>query len=138
MFGFNYVIQNDIRGLLREFPDRTGVGTEETTGCGTRGKYATVPERGWMLSLNRSGVQVVVTDAQNLEGVYQDIRLLGAHFLGGGPVEPKHKGGDRELGNDLFKKLPHGDLGIKDLIIRPDDPYIHIAHGDKVFHNAAA
>ena len=68
----------------------------------------------------------------------KDIRLLGAHFLGGGPVEPQHKGGDRELGNDLFKKLPHGDLGIKDLIIRPDDPYIHIAHGDKVFHNAAA
>ena len=29
-------------------------------------------------TLNRSGVQVVVTDAQNLEGVYQDIRLLGA------------------------------------------------------------
>ena len=57
VFGFNYVVQNDIAGLLREFPDRTGVGTEETTGTGTRGKYATVPERGWMLSLNRSGVE---------------------------------------------------------------------------------
>ena len=57
VFGFNYVIQNDIEGLLREFPQRTGVGTEETTGSGTRGKYATVPERGWMLSLNRSGVE---------------------------------------------------------------------------------
>ena len=57
VFGFNHVVQNDIAGLLREFPDRTGVGTEETTGTGTRGKYATVPERGWMLSLNRSGVE---------------------------------------------------------------------------------
>lgn len=56
VFGFNYIVQNDIAGLLREFPERTGVGTEETTGSGTRGKYATVPERGWMLSFNRSGV----------------------------------------------------------------------------------
>ena len=56
VFGFNYVIQNNIQGLLREFPGRTGVGTEETTGSGTRGKYVTVPERGWMQSLNRSGV----------------------------------------------------------------------------------
>lgn len=57
VFGFNYIVQNDIDGLRREFPDRTGVGTEETTGSGTRGKYATVPERGWMLSHNRAGVE---------------------------------------------------------------------------------
>ena len=57
VFGFNYIVQNDIEGLLREFPGRTGVGTEETTGSGTRGKYATVPERGWMLSHNRAGVE---------------------------------------------------------------------------------
>lgn len=57
VFGFNYIVQNDIEGLRREFPLRTGVGTEETTGSGTRGKYATVPERGWMLSFNRGGVE---------------------------------------------------------------------------------
>lgn len=56
VFGFNYVIQNNISGLLAELPSHTGVGTEETSGCGTRGKYATDPETGAMLSFNREGV----------------------------------------------------------------------------------
>ena len=56
VFGYNYVIQNDISGMQKEFPSRTGVGTEETTGCGTRGKYATDSLEGWMLSHNRFGV----------------------------------------------------------------------------------
>lgn len=64
VFGFNYVIQNGIAGLMEEFPSRTGVGTEETTGSGTRGKYATVRETGAMLSLNRSGV-----DNQKMAGI---------------------------------------------------------------------
>ena len=56
VFGFNYVIQNDITGLRAEFPGRTGVGTEETSGCGTRGKYVTCRETGAMLSHSRNGV----------------------------------------------------------------------------------
>lgn len=56
VFGFNYVIQNNISGLLTELPSHTGVGTEETSGCGTRGKYATDLETGAMLSFNREGV----------------------------------------------------------------------------------
>lgn len=56
VFGFNYIVQNNIEGLRAEFPGRTGVGTEETSGSGTRGKYVTVPENGWMLSHNRNGV----------------------------------------------------------------------------------
>lgn len=57
VFGFNYVIQNNITGICAEFPSRTGVGTEETSGGGTRGKYVTDPENGWMLSHNRNGVE---------------------------------------------------------------------------------
>lgn len=56
VFGYNYVIQNPIEEYHKKFPDHAALGTEETTGAGTRGKYQTVPEKGWMLSLNRSGV----------------------------------------------------------------------------------
>ena len=56
VFGYNYVVQNAIEKFHLSYPERMGVGTEETTGSGTRGKYATDKERGWMLSLNRSGV----------------------------------------------------------------------------------
>lgn len=56
VFGFNYVVQNNIKGLRDELPGHTGVGTEETSGCGTRGKYVTNDKEGWMLNLNRQGV----------------------------------------------------------------------------------
>ena len=50
--GYNYIKQNYIDGDHRVRPERAAVGTEETSGSGTRGKYATVREKGWMLSLN--------------------------------------------------------------------------------------
>ena len=56
VFGYNYVVQNPIEEFHKSFPDRTAVGTEETTGCGTRGKYATDSSKGWLLSHNRAGV----------------------------------------------------------------------------------
>lgn len=53
LFGYNYIRQNPIDRNHVEHPLNCAVGTEETTGCGTRGEYSTVPEQGWMLSLNR-------------------------------------------------------------------------------------
>lgn len=57
VFGYNYVAQNPIEEFHKSFPDRTAVGTEETTGCGTRGKYATDSSKGWLLPHNRAGVE---------------------------------------------------------------------------------
>jgi beta-galactosidase len=37
--GFNYLIQGDIDEHHKEFPQQPGMGTEETTGSGTRGIY---------------------------------------------------------------------------------------------------
>ncbi len=51
--GYNYIVQNDIEGLKKEHPDWKGVGTEETSGCGTRDVYFTDPEEGWMASFNQ-------------------------------------------------------------------------------------
>ena len=50
--GYNYILQNPIDEHRRNFPQRIAVGTEETTGCGTRGVYA--PEPGRMPALNRA------------------------------------------------------------------------------------
>ena len=37
--GFNYIVQNDVDNRKKANPDWKIVGTEETTGCGTRGVY---------------------------------------------------------------------------------------------------
>jgi len=37
--GYNYVMQNPIDEHRKNYPDRIGYGSEETSGCGTRGVY---------------------------------------------------------------------------------------------------
>jgi len=54
VLGYNYIVQNPILEYRERFPEKTCVGTEETSGCGTRGRYETVPEYGWMRPINRS------------------------------------------------------------------------------------
>lgn len=56
VFGYNYIAQNPIEDFHKRYPGNAALGTEETTGSGTRGKYSTNPSMGWMVSLNRSGV----------------------------------------------------------------------------------
>ena len=53
VFGYNYIVQNPVDEYHEKFPDHCAVGTEETSGAGTRGRYLTVPEKGWMTPLNR-------------------------------------------------------------------------------------
>ena len=56
VFGYNYVVQNYIEEFHTRYPDHSAVGTEETTGSGTRGKYVTDESKGWFRSYNRTGV----------------------------------------------------------------------------------
>ncbi len=52
--GFNYIVQNDVDNRKKMNPTWKIVGTEETTGCGTRGVYFNSPaEPGHMVSMNR-------------------------------------------------------------------------------------
>ncbi len=52
--GFNYIIQNNVDERKRTNPAWKIVGTEETTGCGTRGVYFNTPDLpGRMVSMNR-------------------------------------------------------------------------------------
>ncbi len=53
--GFNYIVQNDVDNRKKNNPTWKIVGTEETTGCGTRGIYFEVDKKtGRMPSMNLS------------------------------------------------------------------------------------
>lgn len=52
--GYNYIRRNDPVGDHATHPKWVALGTEESTGAGTRGIYVTDPEKGWMKPLNRS------------------------------------------------------------------------------------
>lgn len=62
--GFNYIVQNDVENRKKANPTWKIVGTEETTGCGTRGVYLKDPKApGHMSAINRGtepGVENVI------------------------------------------------------------------------------
>ena len=61
--GYNYIMQNPVEQHRADYPERCALGSEETTGCGTRGVYFDVTDgrepsvvdsgNGRMTSLNR-------------------------------------------------------------------------------------
>ncbi len=52
--GYNYILQNPVDKHRADYPARVAIGTEETSGCGTRGVYYDNVENGHMAALNRS------------------------------------------------------------------------------------
>ena len=52
--GYNYILQNPVDRHRADYPSRVAVGTEETSGCGTRGVYYDDRENGHMAAINRS------------------------------------------------------------------------------------
>ena len=52
--GYNYILQNPIDEHRKNYPQRKAVGSEETTGSGTRGIYFTHEAKGHMKSKNLS------------------------------------------------------------------------------------
>jgi beta-galactosidase len=55
LMGFNYLSQCNIDEYHTKFPNQPGIGTEETTGCGTRGIYADDKSNGHMAQFDRTG-----------------------------------------------------------------------------------
>ena len=53
--GYNYIVQNDVENRHKAYPDWVVIGTEETSGCGTRNVYQTDSVKGWMKSINMAG-----------------------------------------------------------------------------------
>lgn len=63
--GFNYIVQNDVDNRKKNNPSWKIVGTEETSGCGTRGWYFKDENcKGRMVSLN-------LTNEQNYENIIE-------------------------------------------------------------------
>ncbi len=51
--GYNYILQNPVEQHRKDYPDRRALGSEETTGCGTRGIYFDAHDKGHMVAHNR-------------------------------------------------------------------------------------
>ena len=51
--GYNYILQNPVEEHRANYPERRALGSEETTGCGTRGVYFDAAD-GRMVAINRS------------------------------------------------------------------------------------
>lgn len=78
--GYNYIAQNDIDGQRRENPSLIGVGTEETSGCGTRNEYFTDSVKGYMQPLNRSLMNGQIDIIERGWKFYQARPWLGGLF----------------------------------------------------------
>lgn len=77
--GFNYIVQNDVDNRKKANPSWRIVGTEETTGCGTRGCYFESEEfPGRMVSCNRSGRTYEVENVIERGWKFYDERPWGA------------------------------------------------------------
>ncbi|HEX7585938.1 MAG TPA: beta-galactosidase GalA, partial [Prolixibacteraceae bacterium] len=61
VMGFNYLTQCNIDDYHQKFPDQAGWGTEETTGCGTRGVYEDDKSNGHLAQYDRTGVSSIET-----------------------------------------------------------------------------
>lgn len=51
--GYNYIVQNPVEQHRKDYPQRRALGSEETTGCGTRGIYFDAFDESHIMSLNR-------------------------------------------------------------------------------------
>lgn len=51
--GYNYILQNPVEQHRKDYPGRRALGSEETTGCGTRGIYFDDRDKGHMVAHNR-------------------------------------------------------------------------------------
>lgn len=51
--GYNYILQNPVEQHRKAYPQRKAFGSEETSGCGTRGIYFDDLANGRMMALNR-------------------------------------------------------------------------------------
>ncbi|MDE5642863.1 MAG: exo-alpha-sialidase [Muribaculaceae bacterium] len=52
--GYNYILQNPVDRHRQDYPYRKAIGSEETSGCGTRGIYFDSHDKGHMVSINRT------------------------------------------------------------------------------------
>ena len=78
--GYNYIVQNDVENRRKQHPEWKVVGTEETTGCGTRGVYFNDPKMpGRMKSMNLDSLKYHVENV-----IERGWRFYAEHDWGAG------------------------------------------------------
>lgn len=78
--GYNYLIQNSIEENRMFFPGWKGIGTEETSGCGTRGIYTDDAGNGRMKAFNRGEHKGTVNIIERGWKFYDERPWLGGLF----------------------------------------------------------
>jgi beta-galactosidase len=116
VMGFNYLIHGSIDEHHEKFPDQSGMGTEETTGAGTRGIYIDDRSNGRMIQMDR------LSDRASIEhGIkYYDARkfLAGLFFWTGFDY--------RGEPNPLAWPAVSSQFGILDLCGFPKDIFYYL------------
>ena len=81
--GYNYIVQNDVENRRRSHPDWFVIGTEETSGAGTRNVYETDSARGHMAAINYIGEERSAGEKNVIERgwkFYRDNSFAGGLF----------------------------------------------------------
>ena len=65
--GYNYILQNPVEQHRKDYPQRCALGSEETTGCGTRGVYFGEPEGRERTAVEAGGGRMVAIN-RNKQG----------------------------------------------------------------------
>ena len=80
--GYNYILQNPVDEHRRRYPERCAVGTEEVSGCGTRGIYFDDRSAGHMAALNRqpNGKDSIINCIERGWKFYHERPWLGGLF----------------------------------------------------------
>lgn len=80
--GYNYIMQNPVEEHRAKYPQRCAVGTEETSGCGSRGIYFDDADNGRMKAINRApaGADSCINCIERGWQFYADRPWLGGLF----------------------------------------------------------
>lgn len=80
--GYNYILQNPVERSRKEYPQRCAIGSEETSGCGTRGIYFDAQDQGHMVAHNRklNGPDSLLNCIERGWKFYEERPYLGGLF----------------------------------------------------------
>ena len=80
--GYNYITQNPVEQHRKDYPARRAIGSEETTGCGSRSIYFDDHDKGRMISINRtrSGSDSIYNAIERGWKFYDERPWLGGLF----------------------------------------------------------
>lgn len=132
--GYNYILQNPVEEHRANYPERCAYGSEETSGCGTRGVYYPDPEGRWMVALNRhkTGRDSMYNAIERGWKFYDERPWLGGLFYWTGfdyrgePNPMKYPATGSQFGIFDYCGFPKDEAYYLKAWWNPDEPMVHI------------